>query len=107
MSAVKHLTAEDARKIVQLHAFPISRMLEMLIRKAEYRIRIIATLKGVHTFWSVPFIYTTIPAYDSVKMTTRVADHLAKRGFHVKVVAPCTIWVSWRYKLDLLKASAI
>ena len=96
---MKHLTAEDTRKIVQMHAFPFSKMLEILIRKAEYRIRIIATLKGLHTFWSVPFIYASIPAYDSIKMTHHVADHFKNKGFHVRIVAPTTIWVSWRYNL--------
>ncbi len=100
MPPTKHLSAEDARKIVQLHAFPFSKMLEMLIRKAEYRIRIIATLKGDHTFWSVPFIYASIPAYDSVSMTRHVAKHFVMKGFYVRVVAPTTLWVSWRYKRD-------
>lgn len=107
MPPIKHLTAEDARKIVQLHAFPFSKMLETLIRKAEYRIRIIATLKGAHTFWSVPFIYASVPAYDSIRMTQHVADHFTKKGFFVRVVAPTTIWVSWRYKVEPVTSTVV
>jgi len=97
MPVINHLTATDARKIVQLHAFPFVKMLDMLIRKAEYRIRIIATLKGVYTFWSVPLIYASLPAYDSISMTKHIAKHFIKKGFHVRVVGPTTLWVSWRY----------
>lgn len=103
----KYLSAEDARRIAQLHTFPFSKMLAMLIRKAEYRIRIIATLKGVSTVWSVPFVYASLPAYDSVSMTQHIAAHLTRKGFRVRLVAPTAIWISWRFKTQPLKINAV
>lgn len=93
----KYLTATAALKIVERQAFPIDKMLDTLIRKAEYKIRIVATLKGCYTFWSVPLVYATIPAYDATKMATLIGRHLEKQGFFVRHVAATTLWVSWKY----------
>lgn len=97
MSTEKYLTATAALRIVEKQAFPFKRTLDTLIRKVEYKIRIVATLKGFHTFWSVPLVYATVPAYDSVKMSQHIAKHLEKQGFHVRVVGPITLWVSWKF----------
>ena len=92
-----YLTAMAAMKIVERQAFPFQKTLDTLIRKVEYKIRIVATLKGFHTFWSVPLVYATVPAYDSVKMSTNIASHLRKNGFYVRIVGPTTLWISWKY----------
>lgn len=93
----KYLSAAGALKIVERQAFPFERILDTLIRKVEYKIRIVATLKGFHCFWSVPFVYATVPAYDTAKMTQEISSHLDKQGFHVRVMAPTTLWISWRF----------
>lgn len=92
-----YLTAAGALKIVERQAFPIEKILNTLIRKVEYKIRIIATLKGFHCFWSVPFVYVMVPAYDTPKMTRQIFEHLVKQNFHVRVLTPTSLWISWRF----------
>ena len=96
-SSQKYLTAQAALKIVERQSFPVEKILDTLIRKVEYKIRIVATLKGFHTFWYVPFVYAAVPAYNSPRMCTHIAQHLRDNGFYVKPVGPVSLWISWKY----------
>lgn len=93
----KYLTATSALNIVKRQTFPIEKMLDALIKKVEYKIRIVATLKGCHMFWTVPLVYATIPAYDADNMAYLIDQHLKKQGFFVRHINSSTLWISWKY----------
>lgn len=103
MSVKKYLTASGARRLVEKRGFPLSQILDTLIKKVEVKIRIVATMKQCQTLWSVPFVYASVPAYDTVKMTHAIAEHLKKQGFYIKMLGTTTLWISWLYATDETK----
>lgn len=96
MSGGAYLSVNQARKIVRRCSVSKTRKLNQLIRKAELKIRIIASMRGDQTTWRCPLTMDTLPS-DLTKYRDKIASHLQRRGFHVKVYNRYDMYISWKY----------
>lgn len=99
-----YLNAKQAARLLRRCSFPEKIITDSLIRKCEYAIRIAASQRQNQVFWSVPVIYSAVPAYNYVSMQKAVTEHLRKEGFYVKTFPDgITCWISWRFAYEALK----
>ncbi len=96
MTQGSYLSIGQARKIVRRCSVSKSKTLDQLIRRAEMKIRIIASMRGDQTTWRCPLIIDLLPS-DLAKYRDKVAAHLRHQGFHVKVFNRYDMYISWKY----------
>ena len=98
----RYLTASSAAKLLNKCACPDDFILNELVEKVEYVIKIAASKRASHTMWHVP-IFASVPAYSYRKLQKEIAEHLRKQGFYVKEFNDgMSIWISWRVAYLLL-----
>ena len=92
----RFLTAVSAARLLNRCACPDDFILNALVDKVEYVIKIAASKRSTHTMWRVP-LFASVPAYSYHKLQQEISAHLRHQGFHVKEFPDgMTIWVSWR-----------
>lgn len=103
MSHRRYLSANSAAKLLQRCTCSENFIVDALIRKAEYAIRISASKRSDNVMWRVPIIYASVPAYNYREMHHLIAEHLRKHNFFVKEFPDgSTMWISWRRAFDSL-----
>jgi hypothetical protein len=94
--STRYLTARQAARLLQRVSCPDTLILDALVTKLEYVIRLAASKRNSHVMWRIP-IFASIPAYNFKTMQSEVAVHLRKQGYYVKEFGDgITLWVSWR-----------
>lgn len=96
----RHLTATYAASLLYKASCPDDIIMQEFIEKAEFVIQTYATKGCQFAFFRVPVIYSTVPAYNFMKMVHQIADHFRAVGFFVKHVGDGCLWISWRYAFD-------
>jgi len=93
---MSYLTADKAARLLQRCSFPEKQVLNILIRKVEYAIRIASSQRQDNVFWRVPVFYAA-PAYNYKSMQVSIGEHLEIKGFYVKLFPDGVgMWISWR-----------
>ena len=96
MPTMRYLTASQAARLLQRVSCPDTLILDALVSKVEYVIRLAASKRNSHVMWRVP-IFASVPAYTFKTMQGEIAAHLRTKGFYVKEFTDgITLWVSWR-----------
>ena len=96
MTTKRYLSANSAAKLLERCSCPDNMILDALVNKAEYVIRISASKRTSHVMWRVP-VFASIPAYNFKIMQHEIAEHFRAQGFYVKEFHDgVTLWISWR-----------
>lgn len=71
---------------------------DRVLEQCHRRIRMVAGLGGMNTFFEVPGIVSGLPLYDLNQCTVYVIEQLRKNGLLVQVLPPphvSVIYISW------------
>lgn len=93
-----YLTAYAAAKLLKRCSCSEDFIKDILIRKAEYAIRIAASKRCDNIIWCVPILYSSVPAYNYKTIHAMIVKHLRQQKFYVKTFPDnATLWISWRF----------
>lgn len=99
----RYLSAVSAARLLDRCSCPDNFIIDALINKAEYVIRLSASKRNSHIMWRVP-VFASMPAYNFKIMQTEIAAHFRKQGFYVKEFPDgITLWISWRHAYQRLR----
>jgi len=95
--STRYLTIRHAQKIVERHSNSEKRMLDILIRRIEGRIKLVATFKQSYCLCEIPFISDNLPAYNTQQVRDSLIKHFQQQGFWVRPCGQTALYISWRY----------
>ncbi len=90
-----HMTANDARAIMESTKEPERRALEEVIRYAQRKIKLAAGNNETDCLFDIPAFLPDAPPYAPQRMKMDLIRHFRGKGFYCKHADSTTIYISW------------
>ena len=95
---MRYLSASQARQIVHQCSISPQRIFNELLKNVQIKIHILASLQQFDMLWECPMMLESLPVFDTMEYTNKIADHLQRYGYFVQYFKPNGLYISWRFK---------